>query len=125
MDISRAYELMIIVDSDVDDGDIDAVISRVEGLIVEEGGRIASTDNWGRRRFAYEIQHKLEGTYVVWGDRYRIGGSSQHRTPVASRGRHCPPQAFPSSGIRSGPPWSVRGGGAGLSRFTRRYLHGI
>ena len=57
---------MIIVDSDVDDGDIDAVISRVEGLIVDEGGRIASTDNWGRRRFAYEIQHKLEGTYVVW-----------------------------------------------------------
>lgn len=66
MDISRAYELMIIVDSDVDDGDIDAVVSRVEGLIVDEGGRIASTDNWGRRRFAYEIQHKLEGTYVVW-----------------------------------------------------------
>ncbi|MCY3850889.1 MAG: 30S ribosomal protein S6 [Acidimicrobiaceae bacterium] len=66
MDISRAYELMIIVDSDVDDGDIDAVISRVEGLVVDEGGRIASTDNWGRRRFAYEIQHKLEGTYVVW-----------------------------------------------------------
>ncbi|MXW62286.1 MAG: 30S ribosomal protein S6 [Acidimicrobiaceae bacterium] len=64
--MSRAYELMIIVDSDVDDGDIDAVISRVEGLIVDEGGRIASTDNWGRRRFAYEIQHKLEGTYVVW-----------------------------------------------------------
>jgi len=66
VDISRAYELMIIVDSDVDDGDIDAVISRVEGLVVDEGGRIASTDNWGRRRFAYEIQHKLEGTYVVW-----------------------------------------------------------
>ena len=66
MDISRAYELMIIVDSDVDDGDIDAVISLIDGLIVDEGGRIASTDNWGRRRFAYEIQHKLEGTYVVW-----------------------------------------------------------
>lgn len=66
MGITRAYELMIIVDSDVDDSDIDAVISRVEGLVVDEGGRIASTDNWGRRRFAYEIQHKLEGTYVVW-----------------------------------------------------------
>ena len=66
MDISRAYELMVIVDSDVDDGDIDAVVSRIEGLIVDEGGRIASTDNWGRRRFAYEIQHKFEGTYVVW-----------------------------------------------------------
>lgn len=66
MSISRAYELMIIVDSDVDDGDVAAVIDRVEGLVADEGGRIASTDNWGRRRFAYEINHKLEGTYVVW-----------------------------------------------------------
>jgi small subunit ribosomal protein S6 len=64
--ITRAYELMIIVDSDVADTDIPAVITRTEELIVEEGGRVASTDNWGRRRFAYEINHKFEGTYVVW-----------------------------------------------------------
>ena len=64
--ITRAYELMIIVDSDVAEGDIPAVITRTEGLITEEAGRVASTDNWGRRRFAYEINHKLEGTYVVW-----------------------------------------------------------
>jgi len=66
VDTLRAYELMVIVDSDVDDGDLAAVIDRIEGLIVREGGRIASTDNWGRRRFAYEINHKLEGIYVVW-----------------------------------------------------------
>ena len=66
MAISRAYELMVIVDSDVDDGDIAAVIDRIEGLVAADGGRVASTDNWGRRRFAYEINHKLEGTYVVW-----------------------------------------------------------
>ncbi len=57
---------MVIVDSDVDDGDLNAVIDRIEGLVANEAGRIASTDNWGRRRFAYEINHKLEGTYVVW-----------------------------------------------------------
>lgn len=66
MDISRAYELMVIVDSDVGDEDVDAVVGRIEGLVVAEGGRVASTDVWGRRRFAYEINHKLEGTYVVW-----------------------------------------------------------
>ena len=64
--ITRAYELMIIVDSDVDDTEIPAVITRTEALLTEEGGRIVSTDNWGRRRFAYEINHKVEGTYVVW-----------------------------------------------------------
>ncbi len=63
---SRAYELMIIVDADVADTDVPALITRTEGLVTDEGGRIASTDNWGRRRFAYEIDHKSEGTYVVW-----------------------------------------------------------
>ena len=64
--ITRAYELMIIVDSDVDDTEIPAVITCTEAFLSEEGGRIVSTDNWGRRRFAYEINHKVEGTYVVW-----------------------------------------------------------
>jgi small subunit ribosomal protein S6 len=64
--IKRAYELMIIVDTDVPDADIPPVITRTEGLVTDEGATIASTDNWGRRRFAYEIDHKFEGTYVVW-----------------------------------------------------------
>ncbi len=64
--MKRAYELMIIVDRDVPDADIPDVITRTEAMVTEEGGTIASTDNWGRRRFAYEINHKFEGTYVVW-----------------------------------------------------------
>jgi len=64
--VKRAYELMIIIDSDVADADIAAVMTRTEGLVTTEGGTIASTDNWGRRKFAYEINHKNEGTYVVW-----------------------------------------------------------
>ncbi len=62
----RAYELMAIIDSDVASHDVEAVIARVAGLIENENGRIASTDNWGRREFAYEINHKTHGTYVVW-----------------------------------------------------------
>ena len=62
----RAYELMIIIDSDVAPDDVDAVISNIAGLIAGEGGTIASTDNWGRRKLAYKINHKTEGTYVVW-----------------------------------------------------------
>ncbi len=64
--VTRVYELMIIVDSDVPDDDIEAVIARTAALVTDESGRIASTDNWGRRKFAYEIDHKHEGTYVVW-----------------------------------------------------------
>ncbi len=64
--MKRAYELMIIIDRDVADADVEAVMARTETLITEEGGAVASTDNWGRRRFAYEINHRFEGTYVVW-----------------------------------------------------------
>ena len=62
----RAYELMIIIDSDVGTADVDSVVARVAGLMADEGGMIVSTDNWGRRKFAYKINHKTEGTYVVW-----------------------------------------------------------
>ena len=57
---------MIIIDSDVADADVEPVVARVAGLVTEEGGSLASTSNWGRRKFAYEIDHKNEGTYVVW-----------------------------------------------------------
>ena len=62
----RAYELMIIIDSDVGSADVDSVIARVAGLVADEGGTVVTTDNWGRRKFAYKINHKTEGTYVVW-----------------------------------------------------------
>jgi small subunit ribosomal protein S6 len=57
---------MIIIDTDVPENDVQKVIARTAAQVTEEGGRIASTDHWGRRRFAYEINHKTEGNYVVW-----------------------------------------------------------
>jgi len=61
----RAYELMIIFDGDVDDAAVTDSLGRVGQLVEAGGGRVATTDLWGRRRFAYEINHKFEGIYVV------------------------------------------------------------
>lgn len=61
----RAYELMIIVDSDTEDSGVDQVADRVSSFVAGLGGRIANEDRWGRRRFAYEINHKSEGIYTV------------------------------------------------------------
>lgn len=61
----RAYEVMIIIDTDVDDAGVRAALARVGEVVGAEGGTIATTDNWGRRRFAYEIAKKHEGIYVV------------------------------------------------------------
>jgi small subunit ribosomal protein S6 len=62
----RAYELMVIFDSGLDDLAIDDQVKSVAAQVVARGGAVASTDRWGRRRFAYEIDHKTEGYYVVW-----------------------------------------------------------
>ncbi len=61
----RAYELMIIFDSDVEDTTVNEHLANVGRLVETGGGTVEKTDRWGRRRFAYEINHKWEGIYVV------------------------------------------------------------
>jgi small subunit ribosomal protein S6 len=62
----RAYELMVIVDGSLDDQAVEAQIEQVKQLAAAEGARVATTDLWGKRRFAYEIDHKHEGFYAVF-----------------------------------------------------------
>ncbi len=61
----RAYELMVIFDGDLDESTVQGGINRIHAQIEEVGGLTASTDKWGQRRFAYEIDHKNVGFYVV------------------------------------------------------------
>lgn len=61
----RAYELMVIIDGDLDEDQAKAQVEQIEGRL-NDAGMVASTDFWGRRTFAYEINHKTEGTYVVY-----------------------------------------------------------
>ena len=61
----RAYEVMIILDAALEESVIQGVINRGGELVTAGGGNIATTDKWGVRRFAYEINHQHEGFYVV------------------------------------------------------------
>ena len=61
----RAYELMIIFDGDLAEPGVDELLAQVNQSIGDAGGQVATTDNWGKRKFAYEIDHKHEGFYVV------------------------------------------------------------
>lgn len=62
----RAYELMVIFESGLDDLAIDDQVKSVAAQVATRGASVVSADRWGRRRFAYEIDHKNEGYYVVW-----------------------------------------------------------
>lgn len=63
--MTRAYELMIIYTADQDESAVSAQLKAVGQTIEAGGGTVATTDLWGLRRFAYEIDHKTEGIYVV------------------------------------------------------------
>jgi small subunit ribosomal protein S6 len=65
MSAMRAYELMVIFDGATDESDVERILKQGGDMITAGGGRVAKTDRWGRRRFAYEINHKWEGIYVV------------------------------------------------------------
>jgi small subunit ribosomal protein S6 len=59
------YEALVIVDSGLEEGDIQKAVDRFLGVVTEAGGEVARVDRWGVRRFAYEIDHKNEGYYFV------------------------------------------------------------
>lgn len=61
----RAYELMIIIDVDTDEAGVDEIVGQVASHMTGLGGRVDNENRWGRRRFAYEINHKNEGIYTV------------------------------------------------------------
>ena len=63
--VTRVYELMIIVDVDVDDATGKAVVNRAKEMVEAAGGTVPTVDHWGRRRYAYPINHKNEGVYTV------------------------------------------------------------
>lgn len=61
----RKYEIMVIIDPDVDDRQITPLLDKHLTAITTAGGTVDNVDVWGRRRMAYEINKKPEGVYAV------------------------------------------------------------
>jgi len=62
---TRPYEVMIILEPDLEEETIRAAVERWLQLIESRGAERGHIDWWGKRRLAYEIQHRTEGYYVV------------------------------------------------------------
>ena len=60
----REYEVMVIVDETAEDK-LEAVVERVTQIVTGGGGEVTKVDRWGKRKFAYEIDHKTDGFYLV------------------------------------------------------------
>jgi small subunit ribosomal protein S6 len=63
--MSRKYELVYVVSPEASDEQVAELHTQVEAIVQRIGGQIEKTDNWGRRKLAYEIGRHKEGTYVL------------------------------------------------------------
>ncbi len=61
----RKYELVCVIQPDLDEAALNGVLDRVKGWITESGGSVDKVDVWGKRRLAYEIRKQREGNYVL------------------------------------------------------------
>jgi small subunit ribosomal protein S6 len=60
----RHYELMVILDPDLEERTIAPSLERFLSVVSKAGGNY-KTEIWGRRRLAYEIKKQIEGIYAV------------------------------------------------------------
>ena len=58
-----AYEILLMLDPELPEKRQEEIVKRAQDLVKKAGGKWVGHDVWGRRRLAYEIAHKGEGTY--------------------------------------------------------------
>ena len=63
--MTHQYELMVILDPEIDERTVAPSLDKFLNVIRNDGGSIDNVDVWGRRRLAYEINKKTEGIYAV------------------------------------------------------------
>ena len=61
----RHYELMVILDPDLEERTVAPSLDTFLNVIRQGGGSVDKIDIWGRRRLAYDISKKSEGIYAV------------------------------------------------------------
>ena len=61
----RQYELMVILDPELDDRTVAPQLDKFLTVVSKDKGSVDNVDIWGRRRLAYDIKKKAEGIYAV------------------------------------------------------------
>ena len=61
----RHYEVLIILDPDLEEKTVAPSLETFLNVVKKDGGTVNTVDVWGKRRLAYEINHKSEGIYAL------------------------------------------------------------
>ncbi len=61
----RKYELVCVIQPELDETAFNGVLDRVKGWVSDSGGSVDKVDVWGKRRLAYPINKQRDGQYVL------------------------------------------------------------
>ena len=59
------YEVLYILAANADEAVKEAQVEKYSALVTANGGEVESVNKWGNKRFAYEIDGKNDGYYVL------------------------------------------------------------
>ena len=60
----RQYETTIVIDSFLKGDEIKDFVTKLQNFIKNNGGRVDSLEEWGKKRLAYEINRKQYANYI-------------------------------------------------------------
>ena len=61
----NSYEVLYIITPELDEEATRAVIEKFKAIVADNGAEVVAVDEWGKRKLAYEIDYKKEGSYVL------------------------------------------------------------
>lgn len=68
----NTYESIFILKSAISDDDVTKTVTKLEGII-KQAGEYLTTENWGKKKLAYEINKEKKGLYMLF--RFRGKGT--------------------------------------------------
>ncbi|MDQ5844860.1 MAG: 30S ribosomal protein S6 [Acidobacteriota bacterium] len=63
METQRQYEVVFIVDPTADEDEVARLTEGFKQVATDQGGTVTKSESMGRRKLAYEILHKTEGSF--------------------------------------------------------------
>jgi len=62
----RKYEIIFVVRPDVNDEELEKLVTQMQGVVTGAGGTIEKVEKLGRRRLAYRVARQREGLFVLF-----------------------------------------------------------
>ena len=62
----RTYEVIFIIRPDIEEEELNKLVTQFEGVVAGAGGKIGKVDRMGRRRLAYRVGRYQDGHYILF-----------------------------------------------------------